>query len=272
LRTTDLNTDMEFTVLTIFPNMFDSFWRHGIVRRALAEGRIAALAMDIRDHAQGRHRATDDRPYGGGCGMVMKPEPLAQAIQVARQASPGAWVIHLSPQGRVLDQPLVAQLARLPGLILVCGRYEGVDERVVQGHMDVELSIGDYIMTGGELGAMVVMDAVTRLIPGVLGGEDSAALDSFSDHMLEHEHYTRPPEFEGEVVPEVLLSGNHGEIEKWRLEQTLIRTFLKRPDLLARRRLSTAEREIISGLQKRLEALMGETARWDTAGPVEPHH
>ena len=259
---------MEFTVLTIFPKMFDPVWGHGIIRRALAEGRITAAALDIRDHARGRHRVTDDRPYGGGCGMVMKPEPLTRAIQAARQRSPNAWVVHLTPQGRVLDQPLVAQLARLSGLILVCGRYEGVDERVIQAQVDLELSIGDYVMTGGELGAMVVMDAVTRLIPGVLGGENSAALDSFSDHLLEHEHYTRPPVFEGQAVPEVLLSGHHGKIAQWRREQALIRTLLKRPDLLAQRQLSKAEHEILSAWQKKLQTLLessgqGEAERGD---------
>ena len=252
---------MDFAALTIFPEMFDLFWEHGIVRRAIESRHIAAKAMDIRDYADGRHRVTDDRPYGGGCGMVMKPEPLARAIRAARRQLPEAWVVHLTPQGRVLDQPLLEQLAGLSGLILVCGRYEGLDERVVRNHIDVELSIGDYVLTGGELGAMVVMDGVTRLIPGVLGGEDSAALDSFSDRLLEHDHYTRPPEFEGEPVPAVLLSGHHERIAQWRREQALIRTVLKRPDLLAGRELADEERAILAAWRKQLNAILNGTLR-----------
>jgi tRNA (guanine37-N1)-methyltransferase len=218
---------MKFSVLTIFPELFDSFRAHGMIRRALEQEKIEIAAVQIRDFAQGRHRVTDDRPYGGGCGMVMKPEPLAGAIRFAKDRWPEARTILLTPQGRGFNQELARDLAAEEALILICGRYEGVDERVGLGFVDEEVSIGDFILTGGELGAMVIIDAVSRLIPGVLGGDDSAQKDSFSDHLLEHAHYTRPQDFEGESVPEVLLSGNHADIEKWRLEASLIRTFFK---------------------------------------------
>jgi len=247
---------MQFLVLTIVPEIFRSFWEHGIIRRALIQDRIRASAVDIRDFAQGRHRITDDRPYGGGCGMVMKPEPLAAAIRSAMKRAPGARRILLTPQGRVFNQPLARVLSAHEGLILVCGRYEGIDERVVSGLIDDEVSIGDYVLTGGEVAAMVVMDAVTRLIPGVLGGNESAAKDSFSDNLLEHAHYTRPDDFEGEAVPEVLMSGNHKEIEKWRQESALIRTLLKRKDLLKERSLSKPELDILEKWSRDIEEII----------------
>ncbi|MBI9083566.1 MAG: tRNA (guanosine(37)-N1)-methyltransferase TrmD [Desulfobacterales bacterium] len=247
---------MNFAVLTIFPEMFESFWNHGIVRRAVSSDLITAATINIRDYAQGRHRVTDDRPYGGGCGMVMKPEPLAAAIVAARSRQPESRVVLLSPQGRPFDQPTAEALATESGLILVCGRYEGVDERICQDHIDLEISIGDYVLTGGELAAMVVVDAVTRLIPGSLGGEDSADLDSFSTGLLEHAHYTRPRTFADEPVPDVLLSGNHKEIEDWRLETSLIRTFLKRQDLLEQRPLTPRETEILKNWCQDLERII----------------
>lgn len=236
---------MEFSVVTIFPEMFDSFLAHGIIRRAIEDERIHVSAVDIRDYAQGKHRVTDDRPYGGGCGMVMKPEPLSRAIAAAKKQQPEAETILLSPQGKPFDQHIARSLATCEGLVFVCGRYEGIDERVYAEGIDHELSIGDYVMTGGELAAMVIIDAVTRLIPGVLGGADSAEKDSFSDGLLEHAHYTRPHIFENEAVPDILLSGNHKEIDDWRLESALIRTFLKRPDLLESRGLSHREKMIL---------------------------
>jgi tRNA (guanine37-N1)-methyltransferase len=248
---------MDFAVLTIFPEMFDPFWQHGIIRLAVERGIINASAVNIRDFAQGRHRVTDDRPYGGGCGMVMKPEPLTAAIAAARKRLPGARTVLTSPQGRPLDQPLVEGLVQESGLILVCGRYEGIDERVCQDQIDLEISIGDYVLTGGELAAMVVMDAITRLIPGALGGEDSADKDSFSTGLLEHGHYTRPRTFEGESVPEVLLSGNHKQIDQWRLETSLIRTFLKRRDLLRERDLTESERKIMKSWCTEIEDILG---------------
>ena len=242
---------MRFVVLTIFPELVQAFWENGIMRRALDNGTITARAINIREHASGRHRVTDDRPYGGGCGMVMKPEPLDAAIRDARQREPDAPVILMAPQGQPLSQSLAADLAEKQALIFICGRYEGVDERVVGKWVDLEVSIGDYVLTGGELPAMVVMDAVTRLIPGALGNEDSAKQDSFSHQRLDHGHYTRPPEFEGETVPEVLLSGHHDKIARWRRADALMRTLVRRPDLLD---ASSLEREEIRLLEKwRLE-------------------
>ena len=220
------------------------------------QDQISASALDVRDFARGRHRVTDDRPYGGGCGMVMKPEPLAAAIRSAMKMAPTARRVLLTPQGRVFDQRLAHALAAHEGLILICGRYEGIDERVGEGLIDDEVSIGDYVLTGGEVAAMVLMDAVTRLIPGVLGGSESALKDSFSDSLLEHAHYTRPDEFEGRAVPEILLSGNHKEIEKWRLESALIRTFLKRKDLLQKRSLSGPELEILQKWCRDIEEII----------------
>ncbi len=247
---------MQFVVLTIFPEMFDLFWGQGIIRRAIDQKKIIASALNIRDYAEDKHHVTDDRPYGGGSGMVMKPEPLAGAIRAAGLRVPSAKTILLTPQGRVFDQKLANELAAFEGLILVCGRYEGIDERVCQDLIDYEISIGDYVLTGGELAAMVIIDAVARLITGVLGAEDSAAKDSFSNGLLEHAHYTRPPAFEGEEVPEILLSGHHEEIENWRRESALIRTFLKRPDLLQNRHLSKKEIEILDKWYRRLEEII----------------
>jgi len=236
---------MFFTVLTIFPEMFDSFWNHGIIRRAIEHNKIVASAVNIRNYAKDRHQVTDDRPYGGGSGMVMKPEPLAAAIRDTAKTLNGAKTVLLTPQGRVFDQKMARELASSDGLILVCGRYEGVDERICHDLIDYEISIGDYVLTGGELAGMIIIDAVTRLIPGALGGEDAAAKDSFSDDLLEHAHYTRPSNFEDQEVPEVLLSGHHQEIENWRLESSVMRTLLKRPDLLHKKNLSRQEREIL---------------------------
>lgn len=247
---------MDFTILTIFPELFDSFWEHGIIRRAIQSQIISGEAVNLRDFAEGKHRVTDDRPYGGGCGMVMKPEPLAAAIRALRAQKPSAPTVLMTPQGRVFDQALARDLATQEGLILVCGRYEGIDERISEACIDYELSIGDFILTGGELGAMVIIDALTRLLPGALGGEDSADLDSFSADLLEHAHYTRPPVFEGQEVPEVLLSGNHQAIDRWRRETALVRTFLKRPDLLAKRALDQLEIEILRKWCADIEALV----------------
>jgi len=247
---------MDFTVLTIFPEMFDAFWAHGILRRALQQGQVTARTVNIRDFAEGRHKMTDDRPYGGGCGMVMKPEPLAAAIEAAGDLAPQALTVLLTPQGRPFDQGLAEEISHESGLIFVCGRYEGVDERICDNHIDLEISIGDYVLTGGEVAAMAVIDAVTRLIPGVLGNEDSAWHDSFSRDLLEHGHYTRPPEFHGEKVPEVLLSGNHSAIAKWRHEYSLIKTLLKRPDLLKDRPLEQSELDILHKWQKEIESII----------------
>jgi tRNA (guanine37-N1)-methyltransferase len=247
---------MQIRVLTIFPEMFDPLWSHGILRRAIAQGILSVEAVNIRDFAPGRHHVTDDRPYGGGNGMVMKPEPLAAAIRTAKASVPGARILLMTPQGRVFTQATAAELAALPGLVLVCGRYEGVDDRLTAGLIDEELSIGDYVLSGGEPAAWVVIDAVTRLIPGALGGEESAAKDSFSDGRLEHAHFTRPPVFEGQGVPGVLMSGHHGRIERWRRESALLRTFVNRPDLLRTRELTEEEAELLETWREEMGRLL----------------
>lgn len=252
---------MKFIVLTIFPDMLNSFWAHGIIRRAIELRIISAETIDIRDYANDRHKVTDDRPYGGGSGMVMKPEPLAAAIRSASKRAPSAKIVLLTPQGRVFNQNLAGNLASWDGLIFVCGRYEGVDERICHDLIDFEISTGDYILTGGELAAMTIIDTVTRLIPGALGGEDSAEKDSFSNGLLEHAHYTRPRSYEGNEVPKVLLSGHHKDIETWRLESSLIRTFLKRPDLLRHRELTEQEREILKKWARDMDEIVQQSPK-----------
>ena len=247
---------MNFIVLTIFPEMFDPICTHGIIGRAIKQKKISVSTLNIREYATGRHHTTDDRPYGGGSGMVMKPEPLAGAIRAARENVSAAKTILLSPQGRRFNQQRAQELAAFGELILVCGRYEGVDERISRELIDYEISIGDYVLTGGELPAMVIIDSVTRLIPGALGGEDSAEKDSFSDGLLEHAHYTRPREFEGMNVPEVLLSGDHEKIETWRLQSSLMRTFFYRPDLLINRTLSDQEKNILKKWRSDMEKIL----------------
>ncbi len=250
--------------------MFDLFWQHGIIGKAVAKGRLGVSVINIRDFAQGKHQVTDDRPYGGGSGMVMKPEPLAAAIRSARRRSPNLRTVLLTPQGRKLDQDQAQTLAASEGLILICGRYEGVDERINQSFVDEELSIGDYVLMGGELAAMVLMEAVARLIPGVLGNENSAALDSFAGNLLEHPHFTRPPVFEGEAVPEVLRSGNHKAVDQWRLEMSLIRTFLKRPDLLKTKRLSPQDIDILKKWCTDIENIIEAQSSFDTGSLSGP--
>jgi tRNA (guanine37-N1)-methyltransferase len=254
---------MFFKVLTIFPEMFDPFWNHGIIRRAIEHQKIFAAAVNIRDFAVDRHQVTDDRPYGGGSGMVMKPEPLAAAIRDASTKLAGAKTILLTPQGRVFNQKMARELAASAGLILVCGRYEGIDERICHDLIDYEISIGDYVLTGGELAAMIVVDAVTRLIPGTLGGADAAEKDSFSDDLLEHAHYTRPANFEGREVPEVLLSGHHQEIDRWRLESSVMRTLLKRPDLLQKKDINRQERDILKKWRREINKILEKKTQDD---------
>ncbi len=247
---------MNFVVLTIFPELMRAFWDIGIMRRAIAGGMVAAEALNIRDYARDRHHTTDDRPYGGGCGMVMTPEPLSAALQDARRRLPDAMAVLLSPQGQPFDQALARELAGRQSMILVCGRYEGIDERVTENAIDLEISIGDFVLTGGEVAAMALMDAVSRLLPGVLGNEDSAEQDSFRHDRLDHAHYTRPPVFEDREVPEVLLSGHHDRIADWRRADALMRTLVKRPDLLQRGALTTDELALLSKWQSEIEALI----------------
>ena len=237
---------MRFEVVTLFPELIDAFTGCGIVRRAVERGLIQVATWNPRDYARDRHRTVDDRPYGGGPGMVMKVGPLRDALLDARRAAgPAAKVVYLSPQGRTLDQRGVRELSGRDGMVLVAGRYEGIDERIIDSLVDEEWSIGDYVLSGGELGAMVVVDAVTRLLPGALGAEESAEQDSFSDGLLDCPHYTRPEEIDGRRVPEVLLGGNHELIRRWRLKQALGRTRLRRPELLAERELSAEEMKLL---------------------------
>lgn len=223
---------MRIDVITLFPELVRALTDYGIPRRAAERGLLQLETWNPRDFTRDRHRTVDDRSYGGGPGMVMLVEPLRDAIQAARQAGQYAPVVYLSPQGRRLDQAGVRELAQRPGLILVAGRYEGIDERLIEAEVDEEWSIGDYVLSGGELAAMVLVDAVTRLLPGALGDADSAGQDSFTDGLLDYPHYTRPEEVDGRRVPEVLLGGNHADIERWRRQQALGRTYERRPDLL----------------------------------------
>lgn len=240
---------MRIDVLTIFPEMLEQSVSYSILGRAQEKGLVRFNPVDIRSFAYNKHRAVDDYPYGGGQGMVMQPEPIFLAAERVLEEAGGkenARIILLSPQGSLFTQAKAWELARLPHLILVCGHYEGVDERVREFLVDEDLSIGDYVLTGGEIPALVVADAVVRLLPGVLGSPASASDDSFSQGVLEYPQYTRPYDFRGHKVPEILLSGNHGEIAKWRRKQSLLKTYIKRPDLLARVELSPEDKELLA--------------------------
>nr|WP_320048518.1 tRNA (guanosine(37)-N1)-methyltransferase TrmD [uncultured Desulfuromonas sp.] len=242
---------MNFEVVTLFPEMFESPFAGSIIGKAVAKGLVRITAHSLRDWAEGRHQVTDDSPYGGGEGMVMKPEPLCRAIDSLKQQHPRARVLMMSPQGQRFTQRRAEELAQEESLIFLCGRYEGFDERV-RSYVDEEYSIGDFVLTGGELPAMVLIDAVARLVPGVLGNEGSAEADSFSDGLLEYPHYTRPVEFDGRRVPEVLLSGDHARIAAWRRSQQLLRTLQRRPDLLEHVTLTQQDREELERLQQQL--------------------
>ena len=237
---------MRFDVVTLFPGMVREMIGAGVTGRALQRGQADLVLWNPRDYTRDVHRTVDDRPYGGGPGMVMKVEPLVAAILDAKRASPGVRVAYLSPQGRRLDQAGVLEMAGRSGMILVTGRYEGIDERVIDTHIDEEWSIGDYVLSGGELPALVLMDAVIRLLPGVLGDADSAQQDSYMEGLLDCPHYTRPEIYEGESVPGVLASGNHEAIRRWRLKQSLGRTWKRRPDLLEGRRFTAEEQELLN--------------------------
>jgi tRNA (guanine37-N1)-methyltransferase len=237
---------LQVEILTLFPRMCEGYLAESILGKARESGLLEARVTDVREHAEGRHRVTDDAPYGGGAGMVMKPEPLTAAIEAARVRLPGAIAVLTSPRGARLDQALARRFAEHGRLILVCGRYEGVDERVMRA-IDMEVSVGDFVLTGGELAALCVVDAAARLVPGVLGNEASAGAESFAgdEGLLEHPHYTRPPEFRGMKVPEVLLSGDHRRIERWRRRESLRATRERRPDLFARLHLSETDLRLI---------------------------
>jgi tRNA (guanine37-N1)-methyltransferase len=241
---------MRFDILTIFPEMFESFFGCSLLKRAQDRGLIRIEAHDIRAGATDRHRMTDDYPYGGGAGMVMKVEPIARVLE-SIGARPGECLrVLLTPQGETFSQAIAGELARAGRVVLICGHYEGVDERVRENLVDRELSIGDYILTGGEAAAMVIVDAVARLVPGVLGNEESARHESFAGGLLESPQYTRPEEFRGWKVPELLLSGHHREIETWRRREALRRTLRRRPDLLARATLTEQDRRVLEELKK----------------------
>jgi tRNA (guanine37-N1)-methyltransferase len=242
---------MRIDVVSIFPAMFEAVASYGITGRAAKQGLLALQVWNPRDFTEDRHRTVDHRPYGGGPGMVMMAEPLARAIRAARaQQDAAARVLYLTPQGRRLDHAGVAELAGRPGMILLAGRYEGVDERLLATEVDEEWSIGDFVLSGGELAAMVVIDAVTRLLPGALGDEESAEQDSFVGGLLDCEHYTRPEEYAGRRVPEVLLSGDHERIRRWRLKRALGRTWERRPDLLDRLQLNEEQRELLEAYKR----------------------
>ena len=236
---------MLFDILTIFPNLLHSPLEEGIIRRAVQGGKVMIGVHNIRDYALDKHAMTDDRPFGGGEGMVMKPEPLAAALVHVHEKNPGGHVIFLSPQGRPYNQSVAEELSRKEHLVLVCGRYEGVDERIREKYVDEEISLGDYVLTGGELAALVLVDSITRLLPGVLGCEDSAANDTFSRSLLKHPQYTRPREFENIEVPEVLLSGDHAAIEQWRFIASVQQTLAKRPDLFEHTTFSEKEKRLL---------------------------
>jgi tRNA (guanine37-N1)-methyltransferase len=258
---------MHFDVITLFPEMFDAVTQYGVTRRAAEQGKYVLHTWNPREFTSDKHRSVDDRPYGGGPGMLMMAEPLAQAIAAAKHCQAGAGitksrVIHLSPQGRPLTHEIVKELlARDEGLILLASRYEGVDERLLRQHVDEELSIGDYVLSGGELAAMVLIDSLVRQLPGVLGDAESAQQDSFVKGLLDCPHYTRPEVYAGEEVPEVLLSGHHAEIEKWRLKQALGRTWQRRPDLLAQRQLTKQEARLLAEYQQEQASVQQEVTK-----------
>ena len=244
---------MRIDVITLFPELVEQVTKSGVVGRAAEQGLLELRCWNPRDYAHDRRRSVDDRPYGGGPGMVMTVQPLADTIGAARRESPGARVIYLSPQGKPLTQRMLERQAAQDSAILLCGRYEGIDERLLERHVDEEWSLGDYVISGGELAAMVCIDAMTRLIPGALGHQASAMLESFSGGLLECPQYTRPEEIEGDRVPEVLVNGNHREIETWREQQALGRTWQRRPDLLDGVELDARQQalldEYIAGLE-----------------------
>jgi len=241
---------MRVDVITLFPEMFSALTDYGITRRAVESGLLDMHYWNPRDYTEDKHRTVDDRPYGGGPGMVMMAEPVSRAIQLARTAQDNAKVIYLSPQGKQLDHRAVEELSQRDGLILLAGRYEGIDERLIQNEVDEEWSIGDYVISGGELAAMVLIDAVTRQLPGALGDQDSAAEDSFVEGLLDTPHYTRPEIWRDQVVPEVLLSGDHAAIRRWRLKQALGRTWQRRPELLGHRELTAEEAELLQEFKR----------------------
>jgi tRNA (guanine37-N1)-methyltransferase len=244
-----MTSSLRFDVFTLFPEVFIPYLDTSILQRARNNGLVEVYLHNIRDWATDRHHVCDDMPYGGGGGMVMKPEPVFTAVESILGAPPACPLILLTPQGRVFTQAVAQELVQQPHLALLCGRYEGIDERVREHLVTDEISIGDYVLSGGELPALVMIDAITRLIPGALGDPDGAWDDSHASGLLEYPHYTRPPVFRGWHVPDILLSGDHGRIASWRREQALLRTRQRRPDLLEKAELSQKDRDFLSGLE-----------------------
>ena len=241
---------MDVHILTLFPGMFEGPFQYSVVRRAVDKGLLGIHITDVRDYASDRHRTADDYQYGGGPGMVMKPEPVFEAVEnvlgaYSVESRENVAIVLLSPQGRLFHQKVAQDLVSRPGIVLVCGHYEGVDERIRENLATHEISIGDYVLTGGEIAAMALVDCVVRLIPGAVGSEDSVLGDSITTGLLQHPVYTRPSEYRGHPVPDVLLSGNHAEIARWRRQQTLLRTLRGRPDLLEEAQLSGEDREFL---------------------------
>ncbi len=239
-----------FYVLTLFPEMIDAALSHSIIGRAVNEGIINVEAVNIRDFSKDKHRHVDDYPYGGGAGMVMQPQPIYDAYKSIEEKAGKARVIYMSPQGKRFNQKIAEELSKEESIILLCGHYEGVDERIIEEIVTDEISIGDFVLTGGELAAAAIIDAVSRLVPGVLNKEESHEIESFSDGLLEYPQYTRPPVFMGRKVPEVLLSGHHANIDKWRREQSIIRTYQKRPDMLDEAVLTAKERKFLDSIKE----------------------
>ena len=241
---------MKFDVLTLFPTLFSAFMEESIIGRAVKRGLVEIKITDIRAFARGRHKIVDDRPFGGGSGMIMKADPISRGLEAIPRCSDSSKVVFLTPQGSPFKQATAWELSRQDQLILICGRYEGVDERVRTHLVDLELSLGDYVISGGELAAMVIMDAIIRLIPGVLGGEDSNKEDSFEKGLLEYPQYTRPRIYRGEEVPAVLLSGDHEKIRRWRRAQSLKRTLDRRPDLLEKANLTKEDKALLAEFER----------------------
>ena len=245
---------MRAGIITLFPEMFTAVSDYGVTGRAIRDGLVEVSYWNPRDYTEDKHRTVDDRPYGGGPGMLMKTGPLEQAVGAAKAAMPGAKVIYLTPQGRVLDQAAINRLAGEEALILLCGRYEGIDERVIETQVDEEWSLGDYVLSGGELAAMACLDAIIRLQPGALGSDESAGQDSFMQGLLDCPHYTRPEHYAGKSVPGVLLSGDHEAIRRWRLKQSLGRTWQRRPELLEQLDLTKEQQELLNEFIEEVES------------------
>lgn len=248
-----METVFKVAIVSLFPEMFAATTEHGVVGRAFSQGRAQCRLINPRDYALDKHRTVDDKPYGGGPGMLMKVQPLRDAINAAKQLLPKAKVVYLSPQGRALDQNLMSETVAEQEIILICGRYEGIDERLLETDIDEEWSLGDFVLSGGEIAAMAVVDACVRTLPDALGSNDSAANDTFSEGLFDYPQYTRPEVLAGQQVPPVLISGDHQKIETWRMQQALGKTWLKRPDLLASLKLTQEQQTLLADFRRNMD-------------------